>query len=117
MNEEIKLSWKGKIYSSSSELFVGRVLSKKTENNEITVILEGKDLRKNESKLFNLNSSDKIEDSSISSIKGLNDIEINDIVSVKNSKIRSVYRARSNNNFIFATIRCNSNCLMCSQPP
>ena len=43
MNEEIKLSWKGKIYSSSSELFVGRVLSKKTENNEITVILEGKE--------------------------------------------------------------------------
>ena len=49
MNEEIKLSWKGKVYLSSSELFVGRVLSKKNENNEITVILEGKDLKKNES--------------------------------------------------------------------
>ena len=117
MNEEIKLSWKGKVYLSSSELFVGRVLSKKNENNEITVILEGKDLKKNESKLFNLNSFDKIEGNSVSSIKGLNDIEINDIISVKNSKIRSVYREKSNNNFIFATIRCNSNCLMCSQPP
>ena len=101
MNEEIKLSWKGKVYLSSNELFVGRVISKKNENNEITVILEGKDLKKNESILFNLNSSDKIESNSISSIKGLNDIEINDIISVKNSKIRSVYRAKSNNNFIF----------------
>ena len=117
MNEEIKLSWKGRIHLSSSELFVGRVLSKKDENREITVVLEGKDLTTNQSKLFNLHSFDKIEDNSISNITGLSDLEIDDIISVKKSKIRSVYRTKSTNNFIFATIRCNSNCLMCSQPP
>lgn len=31
--------------------------------------------------------------------------------------VRVVYRPESPNNTIFATDRCNSNCLMCSQPP
>lgn len=31
--------------------------------------------------------------------------------------IRSLYRVGSPHNVIFATDRCNSNCLMCSQPP
>lgn len=31
--------------------------------------------------------------------------------------VRSLYRVESPHNVIFATDRCNSNCLMCSQPP
>jgi His-Xaa-Ser system radical SAM maturase HxsC len=31
--------------------------------------------------------------------------------------IRTIYRPESRHNTIFATERCNSNCLMCSQPP
>ncbi len=31
--------------------------------------------------------------------------------------VRSLYRVGSPNNVIFATDQCNSNCLMCSQPP
>tara|TARA_B100000787_G_C16184103_1_gene293572 strand:+ start:427 stop:1566 length:1140 start_codon:yes stop_codon:yes gene_type:complete len=117
MNEEIKLSWKGKIHLSSSELFVGRVVSKKTKNQEISIVLEGKDLKTNKFELFYLNSADGVEGNSLYDIKDLNDIEVCDVISIKKSKVRSVYRTQSKNNFIFATIRCNSNCLMCSQPP
>jgi His-Xaa-Ser system radical SAM maturase HxsC len=35
----------------------------------------------------------------------------------KSGFIRTVYRPESSNNTLFATDRCNSNCLMCSQPP
>jgi His-Xaa-Ser system radical SAM maturase HxsC len=35
----------------------------------------------------------------------------------KSGFIRTVYRPESPNNTLFATDRCNSNCLMCSQPP
>lgn len=35
----------------------------------------------------------------------------------QDGSIRSLYRPESPNNVIFATGRCNSNCLMCSQPP
>jgi His-Xaa-Ser system radical SAM maturase HxsC len=35
----------------------------------------------------------------------------------KHALVRSLYRINSRNNIIFATDRCNSNCLMCSQPP
>lgn len=31
--------------------------------------------------------------------------------------VRTVYRPDSDHNILFATERCNSNCLMCSQPP
>jgi His-Xaa-Ser system radical SAM maturase HxsC len=31
--------------------------------------------------------------------------------------VRSLYRVNSRHNSLFATDRCNSNCLMCSQPP
>lgn len=34
-----------------------------------------------------------------------------------NGFVRTVYRPESKHNTLFATERCNSNCLMCSQPP
>ena len=40
-----------------------------------------------------------------------------DIVSIDRGYVRTLYRRRSSHNFIFATDRCNSLCLMCSQPP
>ena len=42
----------------------------------------------------------------------------NDIVSIQSDGIiHAIYRVNSHQNFILATERCNSNCLMCSQPP
>ena len=35
----------------------------------------------------------------------------------RNGFIRTLYRPDSDHNVIFTTERCNSNCLMCSQPP
>ena len=42
-----------------------------------------------------------------------------DIVAVEgaNGFVRSLYRPREHHHHIFVTERCNSNCLMCSQPP
>jgi His-Xaa-Ser system radical SAM maturase HxsC len=41
-----------------------------------------------------------------------------DIVVVKkDGNIKTLYRVNSLHNILFATERCNSNCLMCSQPP
>jgi len=41
-----------------------------------------------------------------------------DLVSVGSSgNINTLYRPNSNHNTLLATERCNSNCLMCSQPP
>jgi len=52
---------------------------------------------------------------SVSSFDHLNE---GDIVSVNSlGNIRTLYRVNSYHNIIFATERCNSNCLMCSQPP
>jgi His-Xaa-Ser system radical SAM maturase HxsC len=46
------------------------------------------------------------------------DIEQGDIVLLTPSgKIRSLFRKSSPHNSLFITDRCNSNCLMCSQPP
>lgn len=41
-----------------------------------------------------------------------------DVVSItSDGLINTIYRVNSHQNFILATERCNSNCLMCSQPP
>src|SRR5581483_6912207 len=46
-------------------------------------------------------------------------LRTDDIVAVepKSGFVRTVYRPDSDHNVLFATERCNSNCLMCSQPP
>jgi His-Xaa-Ser system radical SAM maturase HxsC len=51
-------------------------------------------------------------------IPTLEHLENGDIVSVGNDGIiNTLYRINSNHNTLLATERCNSNCLMCSQPP
>jgi His-Xaa-Ser system radical SAM maturase HxsC len=117
MNEEIKLSWKGILNARSLSLFVGRVEHKKDQNGETDITLLGKNFDSNNTEKFYLSSVDLNSENSISKVQGLSDMEVGDIISIKDKKIRSVYRENSSNNFLFATIRCNSNCLMCSQPP
>jgi His-Xaa-Ser system radical SAM maturase HxsC len=51
-------------------------------------------------------------------IPSLLHLEDGDIVSVGNDgKINTLYRINSQHNTLLTTERCNSNCLMCSQPP
>src|ERR1700730_4537455 len=55
----------------------------------------------------------------ISSVKEIDHLRTNDIVAMEptNGFVRTLYRPDSNYNVIFTTQRCNSNSLMCSQPP
>jgi His-Xaa-Ser system radical SAM maturase HxsC len=62
------------------------------------------------------------EDSSVAVIRDYEDlafISADSIVAVNpdTGDTFVIYRPESKNNSIFATVRCNSNCLMCSQPP
>jgi His-Xaa-Ser system radical SAM maturase HxsC len=56
---------------------------------------------------------------SISSVRDIDHLRTNDIVAIEatNGFIRTLYRPDSQDNVVFTTERCNSNCLMCSQPP
>ncbi len=55
----------------------------------------------------------------ISSLQETVHLRTADIVGIepKSGFVRTLYRPDSEHNVIFATDRCNSNCLMCSQPP
>lgn len=56
--------------------------------------------------------------SRVTSLKHADHLETGDVVALSPSgPIRTLYRANGTHNFLFATDRCNSNCLMCSQPP
>lgn len=51
-------------------------------------------------------------------VKGLGHLQDGDLVAVNtDGVINTLYRVNSQHNFLLATERCNSNCLMCSQPP
>jgi His-Xaa-Ser system radical SAM maturase HxsC len=45
------------------------------------------------------------------------DIFVGDILHLGPKRARVIFSIHSKTNSIFATVRCNSNCLMCSQPP
>lgn len=52
------------------------------------------------------------------SVYNFDHLEEGDIVSIgPEGNINTLYRVNSNQNTLLATERCNSNCLMCSQPP
>lgn len=55
----------------------------------------------------------------VSSVRDVDHLRTHDIVAMEpvNGFIRTVYRPDSDHNIMFTTERCNSNCLMCSQPP
>jgi len=54
----------------------------------------------------------------VHSLKVANHVSDGDIVVMYPSGfVRTLYRVNSKNNVIFSTDRCNSNCVMCSQPP
>jgi His-Xaa-Ser system radical SAM maturase HxsC len=55
----------------------------------------------------------------VSSVREIDHLRTNDIVAIepRNGFVRTLYRPDSDHNIIFTTQRCNSNCLMCSQPP
>lgn len=50
-------------------------------------------------------------------LRTLGDLGEGDVVAVEPGGVRRLYRRLSKHNAIFATDRCNSLCLMCSQPP
>jgi His-Xaa-Ser system radical SAM maturase HxsC len=45
------------------------------------------------------------------------DVQLFDFVTIINSRVRVVYSSAFQSNTVFTTVRCNSNCIMCSQPP
>lgn len=62
--------------------------------------------------------SQNISGKFVHSIQNLNHLTDGDIIAINtDGVINTLYRINSNQNFLLATERCNSNCLMCSQPP
>lgn len=54
----------------------------------------------------------------ISNVRSVDHLSEGDIVALHPSGlVETLFRAESQNNALFVTDRCNSNCLMCSQPP
>jgi His-Xaa-Ser system radical SAM maturase HxsC len=61
---------------------------------------------------------DRIDYPSVYEIPDFNHLAEGDIIVVhSDGVINTVYRVASEHNFLLFTERCNSNCLMCSQPP
>ena len=65
------------------------------------------------------NGKSRSDSPSIYSTEHLQHIQEGDVLKLEFRKgyVQSLYRVNSPNNVIFVTDQCNSNCLMCSQPP
>ncbi len=64
------------------------------------------------------NISEEVVIPTITKLKDLSVFDENSILAINpNGSTHILYRPESSNNTLFATARCNSNCIMCSQPP
>lgn len=119
----IPLKTRGKCYNIPNTI-VGRVARKQADLDEKSLYLDDsmKELPKIE-KCLGILSVNRIEkeipkNTGVYNILDLSHLEDGDIVSVSpNGLVRTLFRKNSYNNSLFVTERCNSNCLMCSQPP
>lgn len=81
-------------------------------------LLEGFDLSECRAVLFNATKDNAVDFPSVYSVASFDHLSENDIVAVhSDGAINTLYRINSVHNFLLFTERCNSNCLMCSQPP
>lgn len=115
MSEEIKLSFRGHSTIKNIGIFVGKV---KIDGD--SVCLDGISNSSDHNKLIltdrNANELD-LGSPTITNIKDIHHIKEGDILAIRSDTIRTLFRPYSEHNHIFATARCNSNCVMCSQPP
>nr|WP_315200640.1 His-Xaa-Ser system radical SAM maturase HxsC [uncultured Flavobacterium sp.] len=114
------LKTKGKPYDVSTPI-IGRV-TRIPENQEYEIFISKDGFTRNWYKFKAIISNSEIISSLeipiIHSIKNLDHLEEGDIVIMNTDGIiNTVFRKKSNHNFLLFTERCNSNCLMCSQPP
>jgi len=118
MVEEIKQKFKGSKVGDIGNLFVGKILQH--EKDKDIYYVEGKDVNDINSKIKTVHlASNKIDEGQVglSFVEDLQFLNIGDIVSINGERFRNIFRPSSDHNVVFATVRCNSNCLMCSQPP
>lgn len=88
------------------------IMSKTEGNNFLAHTIDGNEIILSES-IPNIESKLMIV-----GINSLSDLEENDIIYIStNGSIHTLFRKNSHHNALFITDRCNSNCLMCSQPP
>ncbi len=107
----IRLKTKGAA-SNITDTIVARIVSEKSN------VLNCYSPESYESIILSKGTSDLTQLKSVSNIPDLEHLEIGDIVLINpNGTVYTLYREKSPHNTLFITDRCNSNCLMCSQPP
>lgn len=86
--------------------------------NNLVYISENASFPQNFSAVLTTDNEVKGDIAGVCKIPTLSHLEEGDIVSIStDGNINTLYRKKSFHNSILVTERCNSNCLMCSQPP
>jgi His-Xaa-Ser system radical SAM maturase HxsC len=123
----VRLATSGLPNSALKEAVVGKVcresLAKECRDDRI-LVTDKLPIRSELSGYRGVLTSAKLEDPqevtpTVSSAREIDHLRTGDIVAMepRNGFVRTLYRPDSSDNVIFTTQRCNSNCLMCSQPP
>jgi len=111
------------ISSNITSPIVGRVTRMPSNNDGVSILLvddvvSTSDFNRYSCVLSSLGYRELANIPHVHSIPNLNHLNEGDIVVINSDGvINTLYRINSNHNSILVTERCNSNCLMCSQPP
>ncbi|MGF7230970.1 His-Xaa-Ser system radical SAM maturase HxsC [Arachidicoccus sp.] len=107
-----------------NESIVGRVTRNQFELDNSSFLICEDELPERDNPFIGVLTKHKIHTNAyysqpiVSNVPNFDHLSNGDIVVVnEDGTIRTLYRANSHHNVLFVTERCNSNCLMCSQPP
>jgi His-Xaa-Ser system radical SAM maturase HxsC len=117
----MKLRVKGKPANVISPI-VGRVVFSRQNLDERSILITSEsEISETNGRAVLTSAKEIITTSDLAVVFNVDDfshLEENDIVAVgTDGNINTLYRINASTNTILATERCNSNCLMCSQPP
>ncbi len=116
------LRTKGISYNIQEHL-VGRITKNINDSDEHSILICENDIPEddfNRLAVLTKHKSPKLKDNMrvVYGIASLEHLSEGDLISIGNDgNINTLYRVNSFHNTLLATERCNSNCLMCSQPP
>jgi len=111
----------GKSYNIN-EVFIGKITTKNdlfANKKDLIYVTNNGNVPKGYLAVITSNNNiSKGSSSYIESVENISELHDNDIVTIEpDGKVSIVYDINSYHNAIFITERCNSNCIMCPQPP
>ena len=109
------------IAQNIDQLLIGKITFKNgllTNKKDLIFVSENSSIPSGYICVISSSANTSVDKALVSNVSNISELHENDIVTIEpDGQINVIFDSNSNHNAIFITERCNSNCIMCPQPP